>query len=126
MMLFVCFSLYKGIGVTVSVAYGLYMIGSSVFRCWIIEFIIYAVRDPIPWSHCNNEWNTPFCKDNTAFVTIETNGSNPLSSSSPNTSTYTNNTSVYTDQTSVGNVTMTTTVSDISGTPMTAAEEFWQ
>ncbi|XP_060555847.1 sodium- and chloride-dependent glycine transporter 1-like isoform X2 [Ruditapes philippinarum] len=118
--------LFRGVGVAVSVAYGLYMIGSSIFRCWIIEFIVFAVREPIPWSHCNNEWNTPFCKDNTALVNTETNGSDTsLSTTFSNISIYSNSTDVSTAYTNVTtNVSVVAT--SISGTPMSAAEEFWQ
>ncbi|XP_045172536.2 sodium- and chloride-dependent glycine transporter 2-like isoform X2 [Mercenaria mercenaria] len=122
--------LFRGVGVTVSAAYLIYMIGSSVFRCWIIEFIIYAVRNPIPWNHCKNEWNTPFCKDNTALINAgnKTNitdlHSLPVNISSNGNSTSTNRVS---EQSS--NMSWTTNISgpvNISGTPMSAVEEFWQ
>ncbi|XP_045209183.2 sodium- and chloride-dependent glycine transporter 2-like [Mercenaria mercenaria] len=53
---------FRGAGITVSLAYGIYIVSSSIYRCWIMQFIVYAFQDPIPWSQCGNDWNTRACE----------------------------------------------------------------
>ncbi|WAR03430.1 S6A14-like protein [Mya arenaria] len=55
--------LLRGVGITVSFAYFLYIVGTSIFRCWLYEFAYYSFYNPIPFTSCNNPWNTNTCRN---------------------------------------------------------------
>ena len=94
-----------GVGYTLAVAYMTYMAGTSIFRGWLAVFLVNSFQEPLPWTHCNNDWNTAACRPN-HFV----------------------NQSVNSKVNRTENATSAnTTISYNSSTKfMTAAEEFWQ
>ncbi|XP_045173640.2 sodium-dependent proline transporter-like [Mercenaria mercenaria] len=113
---------FRGVGVKVSVGYGVYMVGASIFRCWIGQCILYAFRDPIPWSHCDNDWNTPFCKSNRILVSRNSNAL-VLVDLQNGSDTDANMTS---SAWAGGPKTDVSVHHNVTGTEMSAAEEFWQ
>ena len=36
----------------------------TVILGWSLYYMFASFRSSLPWSHCNNEWNTPNCVDN--------------------------------------------------------------
>ncbi|XP_053374952.1 sodium- and chloride-dependent neutral and basic amino acid transporter B(0+)-like [Mercenaria mercenaria] len=122
--------LFRGVGVTVSAGNVIYMVGMSIFRCWMVEFIIHAFQNPVPWSHCRNEWNTPFCRDNNALISVDNETDTGVSPNIPsNVSSYDITTSAFTVMEQSSQMSWTTNISglaNVSGTPMSAVEEFWQ
>ncbi|XP_045173767.2 sodium-dependent proline transporter-like [Mercenaria mercenaria] len=114
--------LFRGVGITVSVGYGVYMVGSSIFRCWIGQCILYAFQDPIPWSHCDNDWNTPFCKSNRNLVSRNSNALVlvDLQNGSGNGANMTSSAWAGGPKTDLS------VHHNVTGTEMSAAEEFWQ
>ena len=35
----------------------------NVILTWAMYYMFSVFQDPLPWSHCNNSWNTPLCWD---------------------------------------------------------------
>ena len=35
----------------------------NVILAWILFYLFASFQSKLPWSHCNNEWNTPNCVD---------------------------------------------------------------
>ena len=35
----------------------------NVILAWILFYLFASFQSTLPWSHCNNEWNTPNCVD---------------------------------------------------------------
>ncbi|XP_052802357.1 sodium- and chloride-dependent neutral and basic amino acid transporter B(0+)-like isoform X2 [Mya arenaria] len=99
--------LLRGVGITVSLAYLLYMIGSSIFRCWLFEFVFYSFYNPIPFPSCNNPWNTNTCMNGTSDVD------------------YSASSMVNANMTTM-NMKVDVSTSKIEIPRMSAAEEFWQ
>ncbi|KAL4223341.1 hypothetical protein ACF0H5_016812 [Mactra antiquata] len=126
--------LFRGVGLTVGLAYGLYMTGSSIFRCWSIEFLLYAFQDPIPWSHCDNPWNSRGCRDNNLLINAiaKPEMTSNDSTENENASYHGHSMASLNGSLSLPGVNMTLTNRNISlSTPenltqMSAAEEFWQ
>ena len=51
-----------GIGITIMLVNYLYIVYFLTLRAWICEYLVTAIRHSIlPWTHCNNTWNTPSC-----------------------------------------------------------------
>ena len=36
----------------------------NVILAWVLFYLFHSFQSKLPWSHCNNEWNTPNCVDN--------------------------------------------------------------
>jgi hypothetical protein len=91
---------------------------ANIYYVVIIEWLLYYIGSsflsPLPWSNCNNEWNSPNC--------ITSRGVLKGNSLSMNASIASNNDSV----TYMSNTT-TTLIGYGNGTAyVTAQEEFWQ
>ncbi|WAR03411.1 S6A14-like protein [Mya arenaria] len=102
--------LLRGVGITVSFAYFLYIVGTSIFRCWLYEFAYYSFYNPIPFTSCNNPWNTNTCRNESTIKLYS--GSSMVNM---NMSTV-----------SVMYVENDVSTSKIEIPIMSAAEEFWQ
>ncbi|OWF47645.1 sodium- and chloride-dependent GABA transporter 1-like [Mizuhopecten yessoensis] len=77
--------LFKGVGYGMVIISGIVCIYYNIIITWTIYFLYYSFRAVLPWSTCDNWWNTEKCflrtKDhekNTTLVTLsnETNSSN--------------------------------------------------
>lgn len=53
--------LSKGIGFGSIVALFLLNIYYIVILAWALLYLIFSFQSPLPWSHCNNKWNSPNC-----------------------------------------------------------------
>ncbi|XP_076608398.1 sodium- and chloride-dependent betaine transporter-like [Chaetodon auriga] len=57
--------LAKGMGYSLIVIQ-LYARFYSIVLAWAFVYLIYCFRDPLPWTTCNNPWNTDRCVDLTS------------------------------------------------------------
>ncbi|XP_052801546.1 sodium-dependent proline transporter-like isoform X2 [Mya arenaria] len=140
--------MFRGIGITIVLAYSLWMIGTTVLRCWIIDFLLNSFRETLPWTHCDNPWNTLTCRDLENSFELASN----VSQSITNSSLFTSNDTYVTDNAMainsglsdhlLSNATIfdsmaslaegiarnssTSSAIKLLGANMTSAEEFWQ
>ena len=60
----------SGIGVASLVVIGLTNIYYNVILAWAFYYLFHSFTSVLPWSHCNNVWNTDQCVQsvvNTSF-----------------------------------------------------------
>ncbi|XP_067930581.1 sodium- and chloride-dependent glycine transporter 2-like [Watersipora subatra] len=55
--------LFTGIGMGMVTVTALVCTYYNVIIAWAIYYLIVSFQRALPWSHCKNEWNTPFCSD---------------------------------------------------------------
>lgn len=55
--------LFKGVGIGMVIVSGIVCIYYNVIIAWTLYFLFMSFRAVLPWSHCNNEWNTENCVD---------------------------------------------------------------
>ncbi|OWF44264.1 Sodium- and chloride-dependent GABA transporter 3 [Mizuhopecten yessoensis] len=53
----------KGLGIGMFIINFEYLMLSPTFRLWIMQYIGYSFMSPLPWTRCDNPWNTPACVD---------------------------------------------------------------
>lgn len=53
--------LSQGVGVGSIVALFLLNIYYIVILAWALLYLVFSFQSPLPWSSCNNKWNTPNC-----------------------------------------------------------------
>ena len=51
----------SGIGVATSIIVFLLNIYYNVILAWAFYYLFHSFTSVLPWSHCNNEWNTEHC-----------------------------------------------------------------
>ncbi|XP_029204695.2 sodium- and chloride-dependent GABA transporter 2-like [Acropora millepora] len=56
--------LFQGIGYAGVAVMQYVNIYYTVILGWSLYYMFASFRSSLPWSHCNNEWNTPNCVDN--------------------------------------------------------------
>ncbi|XP_033754401.1 sodium-dependent dopamine transporter-like [Pecten maximus] len=98
--------LFRGICITMFILGGVSMSIYPTMRAWTIEFLVNSFRSTLPWSSCNNTWNTDKC------VEVKIARSALYNLSMTNTSLA-----------AVNNMTLSPAMALES---MSAAEEFWQ
>ncbi|OWF48191.1 sodium-dependent proline transporter-like [Mizuhopecten yessoensis] len=101
--------LFRGICITMFILGGVSMSIYPTMRAWTIEFLVNSFRSTLPWSNCNNTWNTDRC------VEVKIAGSAVQNFSSTNTFLMV-----------ASNITNMVVSPIISVDGMSAAEEFWQ
>ncbi|KAH3885125.1 hypothetical protein DPMN_009115 [Dreissena polymorpha] len=129
--------LFRGIGITVVVGYCMWMAGTTVMRCWIIDFLVGSFQSTLPWTVCDNPWNTPSCKmlhsaiylydNSTNSMNLFDNITHSMNLSDNSTASHVptgHNSSVLTMAS--GNVSMSEPVPFNASNGMTSAEEYWQ
>ncbi|XP_033724868.1 sodium- and chloride-dependent GABA transporter 1-like [Pecten maximus] len=103
----VCCPLFKGIGYAMILTNSAVAIYYNVIIAWTLYYLVNCFTLHLPWSSCDNIWNTENCYSRTYG----------LASMTGNTSSY--NTSIPEDQNLKTNVTLS------SNDSKTATEEFW-
>lgn len=98
-MYFICI---LGIGYGTLLASAIYCTYVNVIISWVLYFLYQSFTSVLPWSHCNNEWNTVNCHD------------------VQNRSSGIQNGTVYNSSFGIQNGTLTS-----NATKKTASEEFW-
>ncbi|XP_076117759.1 sodium- and chloride-dependent glycine transporter 2-like isoform X2 [Mytilus galloprovincialis] len=56
--------LMKGVGYGALLVSTIFCVYCNIFMTWTIYFLYQSMTSILPWSHCNNEWNTDNCSDN--------------------------------------------------------------
>jgi len=117
----------------VASAYGLWIIGTTVLRCWIIDFMVNSFQSPLPWTTCDNPWNTDQCRSNdfrfdnlsTQIMTNETSDSMLTFGLNQSVELIESiGTTLY--NTTVGDNRIVSVISNSSESTMSSTEEFWQ
>ncbi|XP_060065225.1 sodium- and chloride-dependent glycine transporter 1-like [Ylistrum balloti] len=104
--------LFKGVGYGMVIISGIVCIYYNIIITWTIYYLYYSFRAVLPWSTCNNWWNTEKC-----FLRTK----DSLNSTFTVTPNQTINSSVF------YNVSMTTVSPAGNDSDLkTASEEFWQ
>nr|XP_022327327.1 sodium- and chloride-dependent GABA transporter 1-like [Crassostrea virginica] len=114
--------LFKGVGVGMVMVSAIVCIYYNVIVAWTLYFLFMSFRAVLPWSTCDNEWNTENC-----VVGVEDTLNNPTTNSSLlaillndtlgqsfNLSAFNGSLAALTNATAV-----------ITGKKMSASEEFW-
>ncbi|XP_033764045.1 sodium- and chloride-dependent glycine transporter 2-like [Pecten maximus] len=57
----ICCPLFKGIGYGMVTLTGIVSIYYNVILAWTLYYFGMSFSSVLPWSHCNNEWNSPDC-----------------------------------------------------------------
>ncbi|XP_052077223.1 sodium- and chloride-dependent glycine transporter 2-like isoform X4 [Mytilus californianus] len=96
--------LFKGIGYGTLIASAIYCMYVNVIISWVLYFLYQSFTSVLPWSHCNNDWNTINCHDTNVY----------------NRSSGIQNGTVYSSSFGIHNDTVTS-----NETKKTASEEFW-
>ncbi|XP_048253632.1 sodium- and chloride-dependent glycine transporter 1-like isoform X1 [Haliotis rufescens] len=53
--------LFKGLGYSMVIVSGLIGVYYNVIIGWCFFYFFSSMQGTLPWSHCNNEWNSPNC-----------------------------------------------------------------
>ncbi|CAC5383826.1 unnamed protein product [Mytilus coruscus] len=108
--------LLKGLGYSMIAILFLYSIIYTIINAWIIYYVGHSFLSPLPWTSCDNEWNSPNCISHQGYKC-----------QSKYQNETTNMTDGVTSYTSYNTTSMNTTfVCTTNGTWITAPEEFWR
>ncbi|ESO88414.1 hypothetical protein LOTGIDRAFT_219163 [Lottia gigantea] len=55
--------LFKGIGIGMVLVSSIVCIYYNVIIAWTLYYLVMSFQSVLPWSHCNNDWNTINCID---------------------------------------------------------------
>ncbi|XP_061183571.1 sodium- and chloride-dependent GABA transporter 1-like isoform X1 [Saccostrea echinata] len=110
--------LFKGVGVGMVMVSAIVCIYYNVIVAWTLYFLYMSFRAVLPWSTCDNDWNTENCVVGIGNIHNPTRGN--VSAFSLGNSTY-NDTSNTNSTFFNGTVAATALV----GKKMSASEEFW-
>ncbi|XP_046549078.1 sodium-dependent noradrenaline transporter-like [Haliotis rubra] len=58
--------LFRGIGVGMMVCSAIYLPVITLFSSWSLYYVVQSFSSILPWSNCNNAWNTPTCFNSTS------------------------------------------------------------
>ena len=110
--------MFPGIGHGMVIMTGIVAIYYNVILSWAIYYFAMSFASELPWSTCNNDWNTDNCylriMSNTSSVENQTNLLSQSYYSLNNTDTP------------LVNITMTSNVVSNTTTRRTPTEEFWE
>ncbi|XP_064625183.1 sodium- and chloride-dependent glycine transporter 1-like [Lineus longissimus] len=112
--------LFKGTGWGMTIVSLFFSIYYQVIVTWVIYYLGMSFQNPLPWSHCNNEWNTPNCSKR---------GENRTTFNDTSFFNYSNfNSSIvqYAVSTPAAGSLANDSALNRSANVMTPAEEFWQ
>ncbi|XP_069117798.1 sodium- and chloride-dependent GABA transporter 1-like [Argopecten irradians] len=115
----VCCPIFKGIGYAMILTNVVVSVYYNVIIAWVLYYFGSCFTSTLPWSSCDNEWNTDQCYSR-VFVTNTTMTSQYLSSqniTSQNMKSY---------NTTTHNMTSRNMSDALSSSAKTATEEFWE
>ncbi|XP_060074367.1 sodium- and chloride-dependent glycine transporter 2-like [Ylistrum balloti] len=53
--------LLRGIGIAIAVFNGISSINTAIMEAWAFEYFVNSFKAVLPWTNCDNDWNTPAC-----------------------------------------------------------------
>ena len=114
------FFLFSGIGVATTVIVFLLNIYYNVILAWAFYYLFASFTNVLPWSHCNNDWNTDKCVVNV---------NQPVTNSTHNQTVLTAQPTNYTSLTAVVTSvyeSVITNVSEVARLHTDPVSEFWE
>lgn len=99
----------------------------NVIIAWTIYYLFMSFRATLPWSHCNNEWNSENCIDTGKMLAAEL-ANNKTMATTPATEVMVNMSgaagqAVYN---TAANLTSVVAAAATNNKSMSASEEFWE
>jgi len=121
--------LFKGLGYGMAIIAGIVVIYYNVIIAWTIYYLYLSMNSVLPWSSCNNTWNTDQCtKDGWQHQNLAQNLVDNVTQFDEDSSI--NSTIAYTSATTIGyNVTEMTNLTGMTNLTeaikTTSSQEFW-
>ncbi|KAK3099623.1 hypothetical protein FSP39_007129 [Pinctada imbricata] len=128
--------LFKGVGVGMVIVSGIVCVYYNVIVAWTLYYLFMSFRAVLPWSHCDNSWNTENCVSDVGEVHAA--GKTNLASNS----TVFNGTSMFNSSVAPSSILFNATVAPSAGynismvgeilknatkvEKVSASEEFWE
>ncbi|OWF55776.1 Sodium-dependent dopamine transporter [Mizuhopecten yessoensis] len=53
--------LLRGMGIAIAVINALSAVNTAIMGAWSIEYFVNSFKIVLPWTNCDNDWNTPAC-----------------------------------------------------------------
>ncbi|XP_076446876.1 sodium- and chloride-dependent glycine transporter 1-like [Babylonia areolata] len=63
--------IFKGVGIGMVMVSSIVCIYYNVVIAWTIYYLFMSFRATLPWSHCNNDWNSDHCMDTGKLLEAE-------------------------------------------------------
>ena len=99
----------------------------NVIIAWTIYYLFMSFRATLPWSHCNNEWNSKQCIDTGSLLDAELAGNGTLAATTPATAVVLNVSGAVGQALNYTAANVTAGVAAaVSNRSMSASEEFWE
>ena len=116
-----------GVGIGMVMVSSIVCIYYNVIIAWTIYYLFMSFRATLPWSHCNNEWNSENCIDTGKMLAAEL-ASNKTMATTPATEVMVNMSgaagqAVYN---TAANLTSVVAAAATNNKSMSASEEFWE
>ncbi|XP_064625329.1 sodium- and chloride-dependent glycine transporter 1-like [Lineus longissimus] len=108
--------LFKGIGWGMTIISCFFSIYYEAVITWVIYYLGMSFQNPLPWSHCNNTWNTDRCVTRGGKAQLNSTNETELAANIYGTGVIS-----YNFTKDLGNMT-----SNATAKAMTSVEEFWQ
>ncbi|VDI51145.1 Hypothetical predicted protein [Mytilus galloprovincialis] len=113
---YVCMKNGGGVGYSMTTVIFLYGVIYTIINAWILYYIGHSFVSPLPWTTCDNEWNSPNCISHQGYKCQ---------------SKYHNMTTKETDAVTSykqynASLVNSTVVCTTNGSWITASEEFWR
>ncbi|XP_064636103.1 sodium- and chloride-dependent glycine transporter 1-like isoform X2 [Lineus longissimus] len=122
--------LFKGIGYGMVLVSGVVCIYYNIIIAWTLYFLYKSFTSVLPWSTCDNEWNTPRCIVRNRNDSLLVNDSLLINETDETwNTTYTPNVMNMVNGTLGNSTNLTATVASVVGNitnRTTPSEEFWQ
>ncbi|XP_069134520.1 sodium- and chloride-dependent glycine transporter 2-like [Argopecten irradians] len=62
--------LLRGVSIAIAVINGLSGINAAILEVWAFEYFVNSFKAVLPWTNCDNDWNTPACYNEDSTQTI--------------------------------------------------------
>ncbi|KAL8617003.1 hypothetical protein ACOMHN_014174 [Nucella lapillus] len=116
--------MFKGVGIGMVMVSSIVCVYYNVIIAWTIYYLFMSFRATLPWSHCDNDWNSKSCIDTGKLLETELagNGSTKMVNVSEVGSMMYNATAGF-----IYNVTTNlSAVEQVTKKSISASEEFWE
>ncbi|CAG2201327.1 Sodium- and chloride-dependent GABA transporter 2,Sodium- and chloride-dependent taurine transporter,Sodium-dependent dopamine transporter,Sodium-dependent proline transporter,Sodium-and chloride-dependent glycine transporter 2,Sodium-dependent noradrenaline transporter,Sodium- and chloride-dependent GABA transporter 1,Sodium- and chloride-dependent betaine transporter,Sodium- and chloride-dependent neutral and basic amino acid transporter B(0+),Sodium-dependent neutral amino acid transporter SLC6A17,Sodiu len=62
--------IFKGVGVGMLISMTIFCIYYNIIMAWSLYYIASSFAVPLPWTSCNNEWNSEYCTDDRSTLNL--------------------------------------------------------